>query len=62
MRNYHRNTGTPRCALKVDLMKADDSVNWLFLKAVLLEKGFPTGFVNLVMTCYLYKILYLLKW
>ena len=30
-RDYHRNDGTPRCAFKLDLHKAFDSLNWSFL-------------------------------
>ncbi|XP_022014955.1 uncharacterized protein LOC110914476 [Helianthus annuus] len=32
MHNYHRNSGPPRCAFKVDIQKAYDTVDWSFLK------------------------------
>jgi hypothetical protein len=31
LRDYHKKGGKARCTLKVDLMKAYDSVNWDFL-------------------------------
>lgn len=51
LRNYHRNTGTPRCALKVDLMKAYDTVRWDFIRGVLKASGFPEAFVQWIMEC-----------
>jgi hypothetical protein len=41
--------GYNRC--KIDRQKAYDSVEWAFLKMVLHELGFPTIFVNWIMTC-----------
>ncbi|GJU39339.1 retrovirus-related pol polyprotein from transposon TNT 1-94 [Tanacetum coccineum] len=32
MRNYHRKRGPPRCAFKVDIHKAYDTVDWGFLR------------------------------
>lgn len=34
-RNYHRDKGSPRCAIKVDLKKAYDTVQWDFINNVL---------------------------
>jgi hypothetical protein len=31
VRNYHRSEGKPRCTFKVDLMKAYDSIVWVFI-------------------------------
>ena len=31
MYNYHRNNGLPRCALKIDIKKAYDSIGWSFI-------------------------------
>ncbi|XP_022894121.1 uncharacterized protein LOC111408611 [Olea europaea var. sylvestris] len=41
----------PRCALKVDLMKAYDSVRWDLLLAVLRVLGFPEGVVEWITEC-----------
>ncbi|GAA0157534.1 hypothetical protein LIER_14784 [Lithospermum erythrorhizon] len=42
--DYHKNSGRPRCAIKVDLMKAYDIVNWEFLWKVLEAMDFPAVF------------------
>ncbi|GJX13355.1 hypothetical protein Tco_0205113, partial [Tanacetum coccineum] len=40
MHNYHLDRGTPRCAFKVDIQKAYDTVDWAFLKNILIGFGF----------------------
>ncbi|PWA69450.1 methylenetetrahydrofolate reductase 1 [Artemisia annua] len=35
MHNYHRDRGPPRCAFKVDIQKAYDTVDWRFLGYIL---------------------------
>ncbi|GJY61859.1 putative reverse transcriptase domain-containing protein [Tanacetum coccineum] len=43
MRNYHRKRGPLRCAFKVDIQKAYDTVDWGFLRSILVGFGFhPT--------------------
>ncbi|XP_035835814.1 uncharacterized protein LOC110887655 [Helianthus annuus] len=45
MHNYHMNNGPPRCAFKVNIQKAYDTVDWRFLKqASQLDSSF--GFHN----------------
>ncbi|GKA92259.1 ribonuclease H-like domain-containing protein [Tanacetum coccineum] len=39
--NYHRNRGPPRCAFKVDIQKAYDTVDWKFLGKRGLRQGDP---------------------
>nr|GEU52724.1 hypothetical protein [Tanacetum cinerariifolium] len=51
MHNYHRNVGPPRCAFKVDIQKAYDTVDWHFLECILKQFGFPDKMVKWVMTC-----------
>ncbi|CAL8157237.1 unnamed protein product [Prunus armeniaca] len=38
-------------AWKIDLSKAYDRLNWGFIESVLLEVGFPTSFIQLIMQC-----------
>ncbi|GKE43318.1 putative reverse transcriptase domain, reverse transcriptase zinc-binding domain protein, partial [Tanacetum coccineum] len=51
MRNYHRRRGPPRCAFKVDIQKAYDTVDWAFLKSILIGFGFHQKMVDWIMTC-----------
>jgi hypothetical protein len=51
LRNYHLNKGSPRCALKVDLMKAYDTVRWDFIVEVLRLSGFPNHVVEWIQVC-----------
>jgi hypothetical protein len=43
--DYHKEKGTPRCTLKVDLMKAYDSVDWEYILHCLYCFGAPARFV-----------------
>ncbi|GJX00618.1 putative RNA-directed DNA polymerase [Tanacetum coccineum] len=51
MHNYHLDRGVPRCAFKVDIQKAYDTVDWDFLKQVLLCFGFHVKMVDWIMEC-----------
>ncbi|GJT49871.1 sodium/hydrogen exchanger 6 [Tanacetum coccineum] len=51
MRNYHQRRGPPRCAFKVDIQKAYDTVDWAFLKSILIGFGFHYKMVDWIMTC-----------
>ncbi|GJQ94324.1 hypothetical protein Tco_0005463 [Tanacetum coccineum] len=51
MHNYHLDRGPSRCAFKVDIQKAYDTVDWVFLKEVLLAFGFHVRMVNWIMEC-----------
>ncbi|XP_021991606.1 uncharacterized protein LOC110888385 [Helianthus annuus] len=39
MHNYHSNVGPPKCAFKVDIQKAYDTVDWSFLRSLLVGFG-----------------------
>ena len=38
-------------ALKLDMSKAYDKVEWIFLKSILLKMGFQESWVALIMEC-----------
>ncbi|XP_050233311.1 uncharacterized protein LOC126681802 [Mercurialis annua] len=50
VRNYHRQKGES-CAMKVDLQKAYDTVEWDFIEEVMMGLNIDNKFINLVMTC-----------
>ncbi|XP_009775039.1 uncharacterized protein [Nicotiana sylvestris] len=47
---YTRKNSSPRCMIKIDLTKAYDSVEWIFLEQVMVELGFPSKFQQWVLT------------
>ena len=49
--NYHRADTRSRCAIKVDLHKAFDTVQWSFLLELLVQLGFPSRFIDWITTC-----------
>ncbi|KAE8685740.1 Detected protein of confused Function [Hibiscus syriacus] len=51
VRGYSRKSLSPRCAIKIDLQKAFDSVSWDFLLAVLDAMGLPDGFCGWIRAC-----------
>ncbi|GJY55944.1 aspartic peptidase [Tanacetum coccineum] len=51
MHGYHRNRGPPRCAFKVDIQKAYDTVDWRFLENILRFFGFYPTMVSWIMAC-----------
>lgn len=50
-RNYHREGGSPRCMMKLDIRKAYDSLEWKVFLQVLAGLQFPVRFINWIMTC-----------
>lgn len=46
MREYDRKYGVSRCALKIDLQKAYDTISWKFLEDCLIFFGFPVKMIS----------------
>ncbi|XP_058198418.1 uncharacterized protein LOC131313940 [Rhododendron vialii] len=46
MRGYHKHSSSPRCAMKVDIMKAYDNVRWDFLWDVLTSMNFQPKMIQ----------------
>ncbi|KAG5224356.1 RNA-directed DNA polymerase, eukaryota, Reverse transcriptase [Salix suchowensis] len=51
MHNYHRQGGIPRCAIKVDLRKAFDTLNWNFIIQALGKVGIHPTVINWIRVC-----------
>uniref|UniRef100_A0A803Q992 Reverse transcriptase domain-containing protein n=1 Tax=Cannabis sativa TaxID=3483 RepID=A0A803Q992_CANSA len=51
IKHYGRKNVTPRCAFKIDLSKAYDTVDWNFLEHLLAGLNFPNRFTNWIMVC-----------
>ncbi|XP_062103945.1 uncharacterized protein LOC133815075 [Humulus lupulus] len=51
IKNYGRSSTSSRCAIKIDLSKAYDMVDWDFLEDLLNALSFPKKFIGWVMTC-----------
>ncbi|GJR90953.1 sugar transport protein 13, partial [Tanacetum coccineum] len=51
MHNYHLDHGTPRCAFKVDIQKAYDTVDWHFVREVLHGFEFHARMISWIMEC-----------
>nr|XP_043626221.1 uncharacterized protein LOC122597720 [Erigeron canadensis] len=51
MLNYHRKRGVPKCAFKIDIQKAYDSVEWRFLEKCLRSFGFYECMIAWIMRC-----------
>ncbi|GJT78740.1 RNA-directed DNA polymerase, eukaryota, reverse transcriptase zinc-binding domain protein [Tanacetum coccineum] len=51
LRGYNRKNGQNRCAMKIDVQNAYDTVNWDFLSENLKKFGFHSKMVHWIMTC-----------
>ncbi|GJS81490.1 hypothetical protein Tco_0748031 [Tanacetum coccineum] len=51
MHNYHLKRGSPRCAFKVDIQKAYDTVDWRFLGFIFKCFGFHSTMIKWIMAC-----------
>ncbi|GJV17423.1 RNA-directed DNA polymerase, eukaryota, reverse transcriptase zinc-binding domain protein [Tanacetum coccineum] len=50
-KGYNRKSGPARCALKIDIAKAYDTIDWNFLEKIIENFGFHDKFIRWVMTC-----------
>ncbi|GJU03086.1 RNA-directed DNA polymerase, eukaryota, reverse transcriptase zinc-binding domain protein [Tanacetum coccineum] len=51
LRGYDRKNGPKRVAMKIDIQKAHDTVNWMFLEAILNGFWFHMKMVNWIIKC-----------
>lgn len=51
VKNYHKDSVSERCAVKIDVSKAFDSVQWSFLLTVLGALKFPEKFILWIKKC-----------
>ena len=51
VKGYHKEAVSPRCAMKIDISKAFDSVQWSFLLNTLQALHFPEQFIRWIKTC-----------
>lgn len=49
VKDYHNTSLTPRAALKLDILKAFDSVQWRFIEATMRAMHYPDQFVSWIM-------------
>lgn len=49
--DYNKAIGKPRCAIKIDIKKAFDSVHWGFIINTLIAMGFPSLFIQWLTEC-----------
>ncbi|GJV82645.1 RNA-directed DNA polymerase, eukaryota, reverse transcriptase zinc-binding domain protein [Tanacetum coccineum] len=51
LKGYNRKSGPRRCAMKIDLQKVYDTINWDFIQDVLTAVGFHNTMIKWIMTC-----------
>ena len=51
VKNYHKESVTERCVVKIDISKAFDSVQWTFILTVLAAMNFPEKFIIWIKKC-----------
>ena len=51
VKDYHKDSISTRCAIKIDISKAFDSVQWSFLNKTLIALNFPPTFIHWIMLC-----------
>ena len=51
VKDYHKDSVSSRCVMKIDISKAFDSVQWPFLLQILVVVGFPERFIHWIKLC-----------
>ncbi|GKF79172.1 RNA-directed DNA polymerase, eukaryota, reverse transcriptase zinc-binding domain protein, partial [Tanacetum coccineum] len=51
LKGYNCVNGPKRCSFKIDIQKAYDTVNWLFIEDIMKRFGFPSKMIKWIMTC-----------
>lgn len=51
VKDYHKASISRRCALKIDISKAFDSVQWPFLLSILKAMNLPVSFIHMIELC-----------
>jgi len=51
VKDYHKDSISTRCAMKIDISKAFDSLQWSFLTHVLAAMNFPGEFIHWISLC-----------
>lgn len=51
VKDYHKENVSLRCAMKIDISKAFDSVQWSFVLKTLMAMGFPETYIHWIRLC-----------
>lgn len=51
VKDYHKEAGSPRCVMKIDISKVFDSVQWSFVLQSLEAMGVPAKFIRWIQLC-----------
>ncbi|GKF09163.1 RNA-directed DNA polymerase, eukaryota, reverse transcriptase zinc-binding domain protein, partial [Tanacetum coccineum] len=51
LKGYNCVNGPKRCAFKIDIQKAYDTVSWIFLEDIMGKFGFPRRMIDWIMAC-----------
>lgn len=51
VKDYHKDTISPRCAMKIDIFKVFDSVQWPFLLDTFSALNLPKKFIHCIRLC-----------
>ena len=51
VKHYSRKGCYPSCLIKVDIRKAYDTLDWLFVRDMMVALNFPSHFVKIIIAC-----------